>query len=114
MSQQTEGNAEIYAEPTVRARKPHRCGACGEPINVGQQYTSIFIVFDGDSQAFKRCVRCQKIHLHLRTLDKHHDLWPDERLNCGEVYEDHWGAPPPPEIAALAFALPADFQEARP
>lgn len=32
----------------------------------------------------------------------------DRELRCGHSYEDVHGKPPPPEIAALAFALPGE------
>jgi hypothetical protein len=32
-----------------RARKPHRCVTCSQEIKVGQVYTRIFAVVDGDA-----------------------------------------------------------------
>ena len=37
-------------------------------------------------------------------------MWPHERLNCGEEYEEHWGKKPPEHIAELAFASRDDVQ----
>ncbi len=107
MSRSCDETYEVYDERLVRARKPHTCDACTETIPPGVFYTRIGTVFDGDVDSFKRCMRCQTIHEHLRTLGDG-EMWPDERLNCGEEYRAHWGVEPPPEIAALAFLGPAD------
>ena len=108
MSHIADETYDVYAEPRHRARKPHTCGACGETIPVGVIYTRVFVLFDGRKETIKRCSRCQRIHEHLRTIDPWRETWPDERLACGATYEDEWGEEPPPEIAALAFALPGD------
>ncbi len=104
----------VYNERKVRARKRHTCDACGEPIEPGHRYWRIAGIYSEGVSSWKRCLRCQKIHLHLRSLDPggYEQLWPDERLSCGEGYRDHWGVDPPPEIAALAFTSAADMQEA--
>jgi hypothetical protein len=98
---------DVYDETVRRARKEHRCGACDEHIVPGATYWHIATVFDGTARTYKRCERCQAIHVHLRELCRAtgSDMWPDERLACGLRYEDEWGALPP-EIEALAFALP--------
>ncbi|HEU4615550.1 MAG TPA: hypothetical protein VFS15_25825, partial [Kofleriaceae bacterium] len=72
-------------------------------------YWRIRVVFDRSAETIKRCERCQAIHLHLRTLGDS-DVWPDERLDCGEEYAAHWGEAPPEAIAALAFALPGEVR----
>ena len=96
----------LYNETCPKARKEHTCSACGETIAPRQRYYRVALVFDGSASTVKRCARCQKIHEHLRDLGS--DSWPDERLNCGHDYEDMHDVPPPPEIAALAFALPGE------
>lgn len=101
----------VYDERFPRARKPHTCDACHETISVGHWYARVGTVFDGRAETVVRCLRCQAIHEHLRTLSSPNDeVWPDERLDCGEGYEPHWGFSPPPEIAALAFVTPAEMQ----
>lgn len=108
MSHSVDETYELYVESTVRrARRPHVCSACKETIPVGSTYTNVFIVFQNEPERLKRCGRCQKIHLHLRSLGDS-ETWPDERLNCGESYRTHWGEDPPADIAALAFALPGE------
>ncbi len=98
----------VYNEEARAARKAHRCVACRETIAAGHRYTTIAIVEDGRGRTIKRCARCQAIHEHLRDLGRHSDMWPDERLDCGEEYSEHWGKAPPEHIAALAFWRPGD------
>lgn len=108
MSHYADEQYDVYHEVRVFARKPHECDAvmCTDPIRVGDPYWRISTVYDGRAETIKRCVRCQAIHEHLRTLGD--DTWPDERLDCGEWYRDHWGEDPPPEIQALAFWRPGE------
>lgn len=111
MSYVAEESYDVYDERWITARKPHTCCACKETIPAGGVYAKISIVFDRGAESIKRCARCQKIHLHLRGKgDKWTQLWPDERLDCGEEYREHWGEDPPEEIAALAFALPGEVK----
>lgn len=110
MSYFVDDTYDIYNETLRKARKAHTCDACKETIAPGHRYTVIFILSDGTKRSLKRCARCQKIHEHLRHLDAYRETWPDERLNCGETYEDEWGKSPPDKIAALAFALPGEVE----
>ncbi len=107
MSHYCDDTYAVYDESTPTARKPHACAACGETIAAGATYTRVQLVFDGTAETIKRCVRCQRLHEHLREKGYGDDLWPDERLACGQIYEDEWGDLPD-EIAALAFWLPSD------
>lgn len=109
MSQEVDGTYDVYREQLRCAAKPHVCSACREPIARGHRYYVVTWVYDSTADGAKRCLRCQTIHKHLRTLGDY-DMWPDERLNCGEEYTQHWGIEPPPEIAALAFVSGADLQ----
>lgn len=111
MSSYYDETADVYSESVRKARKEHGCDACLETIRVGDYYHVIGIVYDGRAHSYKRCERCQRIHLHLRTLpDRMDEVWPNERLDCGEEYTKHWGKEPPPEIAELAFATPEQLQ----
>lgn len=92
-----------------RARKPHRCCACNETIQVGHRYHYSFEIFDGSADSWKRCARCQLIYEHLVAVLPY-DEAPDYELNCGHTYEEVHGEPPPDEIAALAFLSPGDAQ----
>jgi hypothetical protein len=112
VSYYAEDTCDVYDERRITARKDHECDACDATIAKGLTYWRIGILFDGRWEAVKRCERCQAVHVHLRVMSELHtegELWPDERLNCGMVYEDEWG-PMPDEAAALAFMGPGDVQ----
>lgn len=108
MSYTADETYDVYHERVVQARVAHTCAACREQIFAGQMYTKVSMVFDGRASSVKRCARCQKIHLHLREMGADCDAWPDERLGCGQKYEDEWGQPPPDSVAAAAFLLPGE------
>ncbi len=109
MSSSVDEYYDVYRETLRCAAKTHVCSACNEPIAKGHRYYNITWVFDRTADGVKRCLRCQAIHKHLRTLAPG-DMWPDEELNCGEEYKQHWGTEPPPEVAELAFKTGADLQ----
>jgi hypothetical protein len=104
-----EETYSVYKERCVRARKGHTCEACRDCIPAGDRYWSVRVVFDGSAETIKRCLRCQRVHAHLRELGRRHDVWPAERLDCGLDYEDEWG-PLPEDIARLAFVTGHDLQ----
>lgn len=104
----TDGPADVYMNVTRRARKAHICSACAEQIQPQQRYTLTTVIGDREVETFKRCARCETIHAHLRDRADVQDEWPDERLDCGDSYEDVFCEPPPLEIEALAFALPGE------
>lgn len=110
MSHYAEEEYTLYQEDRIRARKEHVCSACKETIPATHHYWRVVVIYDKEASTIKRCLRCQKIHLHLRDLGSG-EMWPDEKLNCGELYEDHWGEEPPPEIAALAFTTAEELQK---
>jgi hypothetical protein len=112
MSRAYDETYEVYNERERRAAKDHVCEACKETIRKGDIYCRVFILFNEEPEAVVRCLRCQAIHEHLRTLAPG-DLWPDEKLNCGEEYREHWGHDPPPAIAELAFLSQDDMQSRR-
>ncbi len=113
MSHYADDTYDVYVEVKRKARKEHLCCACSEKIRIGDEYSVTKAVFEGTVRTYKRCLRCQKIHKHLRDVCNDRasgEMWPDEELNCGEEYKDHWGVEPPEEIAALAFALPGEVK----
>lgn len=100
----------VHSKVIRRARKQHICCCCDSPIQIGHRYVIVFTVFDGESNTYKRCLRCDRIHGHL--VEKGDgQTYPAEALNCGETYQDHWGEEPPEQIAALAFMLPDEAQK---
>lgn len=110
MSQSVDELYSVYTETERHARKAHTCDACGDPILPRHRYFRISWVFDGSADSVKRCLGCQATHVHLRKLGREDDMWPSETLSCGEEYMEHWGKPPPPHIARLAFASPDEKQ----
>lgn len=111
MSGYYEDTADVYAETRRKARKEHACTACGETISPGHTYTVIRVIYDGGVSGLKRCARCQAMHVHLRSVC---DDWPKDELDCGHAYRDEHEMDPPPEIEALAFALPGDMMDTKP
>jgi hypothetical protein len=93
-----------------RARKDHRCSACGETIRAGSLYTRIGVVFDGTAETVKQCGRCRAIFLAICDQDRCSPI--DLGLNCGESWESVFG-PCPPDVAALAFMLPHEHGASR-
>lgn len=99
----------VHTTTHPRARKEHICSACGETIRRGICYALVRYVCDGSAGTDKRCPRCEALHAHLRGLcaEDGNDRIVDDRLDCGQSYEDEWGDVPP-EIAALAFTAPGE------
>jgi RNase P subunit RPR2 len=108
MSHSIDEYYRVYNVEIRRARKPHSCDACDRAIAPGDRYASVHIVnSDGGGETVKRCGPCEVIHRHLRD-NGGGEMWPAEKLDCGEEYTEHWGKEPPEEIAALAFVTDAD------
>lgn len=112
MSQFGDGEpVSVFEEEWRKARKEHRCDACGETIARGDRYHRTALLFEGEWQITARCVRCETIHAHLSgRIAKEGDSeeFCDAELNCGHTYEERWGEPPPEWLAALAFWRPGD------
>lgn len=86
----------------MTARKARRCFACNETIAPGATYHRDTAAHDGTVSSFVHCPRCWAI---VEALWKDGRRYVDFDLNCGEIWDD-----PPPEVAALAFALPGEIQ----
>ena len=80
-----------------RARKPHRCGACGETIRVGDRYHIAVSIQDGDFSSFQHCARCWWMVEELWAAGVEAVQWD---LNCGETWD---ARDVPDEVAELAF-----------
>lgn len=107
MSHEFDECYPVYSETRRRARKTHECSACDEPIAAGHRYWRVMLInLERNVETYKRCERCQALHMHLRVKGDG-DTWPAEALDCGEEYEDHFGQVPE-RIAALAFLLPGE------
>jgi hypothetical protein len=116
MSGPAEGYCHFYQSITRRAKKQHRCEACGLTIQYGERYQYVSYLYEGLFETVKRCGRCETIFRHLQTLIDT-DQVVMERLDCGLDYEEEWEAPPPVELQAAIFATSdeaAALLEARP
>lgn len=115
MSEYGEGDyCDVWQERVHTARKEHMCAACHETIRPGDTYHRTFSVFDGNPDTVIRCARCQTIFEHLSTRiqdeGERGEEYCNPTLNCGHEYTERWNEEPPPEIAALAFALPGEVK----
>ncbi len=111
MSHSFDDYYKVYHEDERAARKEHTCEACFDKILPGHKYWYISIVFEGVEHV-KRCLRCQALHLHLRGLAPG-EMWPAERLDCGEDYKEEWRCDPPEAIQELAFKTAVEMQNER-
>jgi hypothetical protein len=50
---------EVWDERERKARKEHKCGACGKTIRVGETYLTHFSVFEGNANSEKMCFPCR-------------------------------------------------------
>jgi hypothetical protein len=55
-----------YREIVRKARKPHTCGDCKGQIPVGERYTYISGIWDGDPSSFHRCQDCTHLRCEIR------------------------------------------------
>ena len=61
-----------------KARKPHKCGACGTPIAIGEVYVRLFSVFDGYPTTDRWCAACHEVS--ERFTEAHHVTPPPQEL----------------------------------
>ncbi len=52
--------AKFMDERTMRARKPHTCYECGEPIAVGAKYVRVVGKWETSLDTYKFCLPCQE------------------------------------------------------
>lgn len=48
----------VYSVTKPAARKAHKCGECGGPINPGQRYERVWGIWDGRQDTFRTCALC--------------------------------------------------------
>lgn len=87
-----------------RARKSHACAACSETIGPGEQYRRWFAIVDGEPMVTKQCWRCYLIWTEIAARTEDPVLLT---LDCEASWADVFGEMPP-EVEALAFALPGE------
>lgn len=61
---------DFYRTQSHTARKQHRCDACGEPIEPGDEYKVESGIFDGLWYRWKWCGRCRP-HVDSRNAEDH-------------------------------------------
>ena len=93
------------SEKWRKARVAHRCCSCREAIQPGQHYHYYSGIWDGEPESYKHCGRCWTIveALFERSIEP-----VDLTLNCGMTWEGAFREDPPPNVAAMAFALPGE------
>lgn len=99
---------EVYRTEKRRARKPHKCCACGIDIRIGDKYIHVFAAGDGDIFKYDRCLRCEFIFKEIQNRSPYDAI--SDTLSCGHTWEENFGEPPPPEIARLAFISADEMQ----
>jgi hypothetical protein len=108
MCDEVDDYNDVQTSKRVRARVEHRCCACKERIRPGDEYERTFVVYDGNAESFKHCLRC------IAMIDALGSALPPEtsiawRLDCGENWLDTIGALPD-HVAELAFITPDEAQ----
>jgi hypothetical protein len=81
---------DILSTKQHKARKQHRCGLCGNRIEIGDIYTASSIVND-EFYVFKSHPRCEKIAAKLKMYDDCYDEGLTEDSFCesiSEAYKD--------------------------
>lgn len=80
--------AEVFNKTFHEARKQHKCSECGCPINPGERYEYIFMVFEGESTQFHTCGLCAKIAETFQVCGRVPGvLWEDiHEANCGSDF----------------------------
>jgi hypothetical protein len=105
-----ETGRPVGTSRTVRARRGWTCCACGEGICEGTEYRCHSGLYDGSWSYDRQCMRCWGMWWAIA-------IKADEpvayALDCGSTWRDAFGEDPPPEVAALAFALPAELEAVR-
>jgi len=117
LSHEVDEAYDLYHKTRRKARKEHRCCACGETILSGHVYVYVGLVWEGRGENYKRCLRCDTIFdaivARQQAASRHGyaDQWPDEDLNCGHTWRENFEEDPPEEVARLAFMSREEAQE---
>ncbi len=94
----------VWREQMRRAAKRHRCSDCGGIIPVGQGYTNIAMLSEGEWTTAKRCADCQ------------HLIYEVERRwmgGCGGKWCVWIGDLPMSWESLMESAMPEDREDAR-
>jgi hypothetical protein len=87
---------EVWKESKVKAaRKAHTCSCCHGPINVGEPYTKLFVVYEGEAESEKSCKACDDdvaTFMADHTMRGVPSLMPDLYQQCVDESEDEGDA----------------------
>ena len=97
-----------WSEEWRRARKEHRCCACGETIRPGDRYHYLSGIWDKSPSVYKHCARCWHLYRLLQDRDLEGDGGIVLTLDCGELWRDNFN--PDTEPAELAFLTREEAQ----
>lgn len=53
-----EDSPQVYRSKVQRTRKQRKCSECGRPIEIGESYQNVFMVYDGDASTWIMCQHC--------------------------------------------------------
>ena len=109
MCEEADDFNDVQNSVRRKARKEHVCCACSETIVVGHVYIRTFVLFDGNSDTYKHCLRCWAMLDAISEARKGEVVALAWKLNCGESWENTIGELPD-DVAALAFMTQGDAQ----
>lgn len=66
--------SDFSTEKIAKANKTHRCSECRGAISPGEKYERVFLVYQGDSGAYKTCMHC----VSARNWLMNDADWPDD------------------------------------
>lgn len=103
---------KFFSRLDRRARKDHECSACCETIRRGDVYSEATYLADQTPDRSRHCLRC--VALSSRIGEEHRrrrtGCAPAVDLDCGHTWREEFREEPPPDVARLAFATPAEMQ----
>lgn len=116
----------VSSETVRTARKAHRCNECGRDIHPGEQYRSLFQVYDGSPGTFKTCQHCRVAQTWLiencggymiedvySEMKEHAEEYPDMRVPLYRIavgMKRHWRRFDSAGLMALP-AMPPTIEE---
>lgn len=86
---------DVWKVSRPKARKAHRCAACGGTIAPGTQYVRLFTLFDGEARDDASCAECWADNEAFGNADGHTmtapGYFPELLRECVEWTEDDDG-----------------------
>lgn len=69
--------AEMISEKQVKARKTHRCVECRKAINLGDEYYSETVFYDGKKETIRTCLDCKSARDAFFCSWQFGEIWSD-------------------------------------